>query len=327
MTRHIGITSTVPSEVIFAAEAIPVDLNNLFISSPDPYEMIEAAEADGFPRNYCAWIKGIYGALKSRPDIATVVGVMQGDCGNTAALMDVIAGEGRQIVPFAYPSNRELSLVRGEIERFAVALDADLDKTEKCRHDLAQVRGLARQIDRMTWQDGLITGEENHLALIGMSDFQGDPTTYAGSLQALIEQAERRVPTSGTIRLALVGVPPIVSDLYDVIEGRGAAVVYNEVQREFSMPRDSATLADQYADYTYPYGSNARAAEIKKQSDARRVDGVVHYVQSFCYHQLDDLVFRDALGLPVLRLEADKPGPLDERSRLRLEAFIETLGG
>jgi benzoyl-CoA reductase/2-hydroxyglutaryl-CoA dehydratase subunit BcrC/BadD/HgdB len=326
MKRYIGITSTVPVEVIFAANAIPVDLNNLFISSEQPYSLVEMAEAAGFPRNYCAWIKGIYGVLLSRPEIDTVIGVMQGDCGNTAALMDVITGEGRRVIPFAYPTGRQPAMVAAEIKRLAGELDTDVDRAEAIRRELVNVRELCSEIDEMTWQDGVITGQENHQALVGASDFGGDPAAYASSLAALISQAGQRSALKVNSRLALVGVPPIVSDIYSLTAEHGAAVVYNEVQREFSMPHVSVDLAEQYSSYTYPYGSNARAAEIKRQSEKRRINGIVHYVQSFCYHQLDDIVFRDTFDLPVLRLEADKPGALDARSRLRLEAFIETLG-
>ncbi len=327
MNRYIGITSTVPIEVIFAAGAIPVDLNNLFITQSDPYRLVEEAEASGFPRNYCAWIKGIYGALKSRPDIDTVIGVMQGDCGNTAALMDVIANEGRSVVPFAYPSNRDKSLLSDEISRLALALDTTVKAAEICRAELQNVRELGRTLDEMTWREGLITGLENHSSLLGMTDFGGNPSLYADDLSSLVTLAEQRERAKPKTRLAIIGVPPIADNLYELIAGRGADVVYNEVQREFSMPRDATDLTEQYADYTYPYGAIARAEEIKRQAALRNVDGIVHYVQSFCYHQLDDLVFRESLGRPVLRLEADKPGRLDERSRLRLEAFIETLGG
>jgi benzoyl-CoA reductase/2-hydroxyglutaryl-CoA dehydratase subunit BcrC/BadD/HgdB len=325
MKQSVGITSTIPSEVVFAAGLTPVDLNNLFIASPDPYALVEIAESAGFPRNYCAWIKGIYGALKDRPDIDTVIGVMQGDCGNTAALMDVIASEGRRVIPFAYPASRDADRLSEEITRLAGALGTDSSAAERWRATLKPVRELAGRIDTLTWQDGLVTGLENHLALIGTSDFAGDPESYAANLSDLIATADRRVPARPRPRLALVGVPPIAGDLFDLIAGRGADVVYNEVQREFSMPRAAASLAEQYAGYTYPYGSIIRAAEIKRQVELRKVDGIVHYVQNFCYHQLDDLVFRDSFEVPVLRLEADKPGPLDERSRLRLEAFIETL--
>ena len=59
----VGITTTVPIEVIYAAGHIPVDLNNAFVSREDNQRLVEEAELAGFPRNFCAWIKGIYGTV------------------------------------------------------------------------------------------------------------------------------------------------------------------------------------------------------------------------------------------------------------------------
>ncbi|HQK92468.1 MAG TPA: 2-hydroxyacyl-CoA dehydratase, partial [Armatimonadota bacterium] len=42
---RIGITSTVPSEVLYAAGRIPVDLNNVFVGSEDPLAWVEWAES------------------------------------------------------------------------------------------------------------------------------------------------------------------------------------------------------------------------------------------------------------------------------------------
>ena len=56
----IGFTSTVPMEVIFAAGHIPVDLNNIFITSDNAGDWVNKAELKGFPRNICSWIKGLY---------------------------------------------------------------------------------------------------------------------------------------------------------------------------------------------------------------------------------------------------------------------------
>ncbi len=47
----IGITTTVPTEVLLAAGYQPVDLNNLFISDPDPERLVDIAEPAGFPIN------------------------------------------------------------------------------------------------------------------------------------------------------------------------------------------------------------------------------------------------------------------------------------
>jgi len=40
---------------------------------------------------------------------------------------------------------------------------------------------------------------------------------------------------------------------------------------------------------------------------------------------MQDLVLRDGLKLPMLTLEGDRVGPVDARTRLRLEAFIDVL--
>jgi len=325
-SRRIGITSTVPVEAIFAAGRVPVDLNNMFINSADPAALLGRAEAGGFPRNYCAWMKGIYGALALSPDIKTVVGVVQGDCGNTTALMDLLESEGLEVIRFAYPADAAREKLISEISDFAAALGTTAEAAERQKTILDAARAAALAIDRMTWEDGLVTGLENHLSLVNTSDFNGDPAHYGESLNRLAGDAAKRGLKARGARLGVVGVPPIVSDLYESIESAGGTVVYNEVQYEFAMPAGAAKdLVGQYADYTYPYGSNVRGAKIGAEIARRGIAGIIHYTQSFCYHQLDDVVIRKMAGVPVLVLEADTPGPMDARSRLRLEAFIETL--
>ena len=62
--RTLGLTTTVPVEMLFAAGLRPVDLNNIFITSGMTAELVEEAEIRGFPRNSCAWNKGIYSAAR-----------------------------------------------------------------------------------------------------------------------------------------------------------------------------------------------------------------------------------------------------------------------
>ena len=40
---------------------------------------------------------------------------------------------------------------------------------------------------------------------------------------------------------------------------------------------------------------------------------------------LEDWLLREALDVPILTLEFDRPGPLDGQGRTRLEAFVERL--
>ena len=75
--KTIGITSTVPVEVLIAAGYKVIDLNNIFVTSKDYARYIDLAERDGFPRSSCAWIKGMYGVCMEH-NIKELVGVMEG---------------------------------------------------------------------------------------------------------------------------------------------------------------------------------------------------------------------------------------------------------
>ena len=46
--KQIGITTTVPLEVLLAAGYTPADLNNILVSAPDPTRYITIAERAGF---------------------------------------------------------------------------------------------------------------------------------------------------------------------------------------------------------------------------------------------------------------------------------------
>ena len=70
---RIGLTTTLPVEAVLAAGLAPVDLNNLFISSPEALARVSAAESAGFPRTVCAWVKGIYATLQDHPEIKAVI--------------------------------------------------------------------------------------------------------------------------------------------------------------------------------------------------------------------------------------------------------------
>ena len=51
MARTIGITTTVPIEVLMAAGYTPVDLNNVFIGNTERERLVNIAERAGFPQN------------------------------------------------------------------------------------------------------------------------------------------------------------------------------------------------------------------------------------------------------------------------------------
>jgi benzoyl-CoA reductase/2-hydroxyglutaryl-CoA dehydratase subunit BcrC/BadD/HgdB len=324
--RKIGITTTVPVEVIYAAGCVPVDLNNVFITSPDPRLLVEEAELAGYPRNVCAWIKGLYGTVLRSGEIKTVIAVTQGDCSNTHALMETLALAGIEIIPFAYPFDRDYDLLKLQIEKLMERFGVGWPEVTAAHRRLAEIRRKVREIDELTWQKGVVSGRDNHLFQVNCSDFKGDPDAFEKEVDEFLEARREAPPAGERLRLGYIGVPPIVSDLYDYLEEKGAHVVFNETQRQFAMPFETAGLVEQYLLYTYPYGIFYRLEDIAREVRRRRIAGVIHYAQSFCFRQIEDLIVRQRLrALPVLTLEGDRPGRLDARTRLRIDAFLEAL--
>ncbi len=322
---RVGFTTTIPVEVVLAAGLIPVDLNNLFIADPGARSQVAAAEAAGFPRTVCAWIKGIYAALQHHPDIRTVIVACQGDCSYTQALGEILEAEGRNVIHFKFPYPRHREQLRLEITALAERLGAEPEAVARLQARLAPLRQKLRRLDRLTWETGQVTGAENFLYLISSSDFAGDPQDFERRVGDFIRQAEARSPRNYPVRLGFAGIPPIFTDLWDYLEELGAGVVFHECPRQFSMPRDGADLCGQYFHYTYPYDIFGRLRDLEAAVRARRLDGLVHYTQSFCFRQMFDQIIRERLNLPVLTIEGDRPSPLDSRTRMRLEAFVDVL--
>ncbi len=324
--KKVGITTTVPSEILFAAGMVPVDMNNLFITSEKYDTYIERAERDGFPKSMCAWIKGIYGAVLEN-EIETLIGVVEGDCSNTKVLLEVLERKGVQMIPFGFNHAKDYSAMQKEVERLQSLLGAEAEAVEKWRIKLGEIRNLGIELDKLTYETNQASGFENHLYLVNFSDFMNNPQVYQDTLEKKIDEISKRKPKKRAVRLAYIGVPPMQGDLYDYIESQNASVVYNEVQREFMFPRwkQATSTAHQYLDYTYPYDLKPRIHEIDRQIQIRDIDAVIHYTQAFCHKATEDIVIKAELDVPVLQIEGDKLNVLDARTKLRLEAFIDMI--
>lgn len=324
--KRIALSTTVPVEIIYAAGLKPVDLNNSFVTSPEAKQWIEAAESRGFPKSMCAWIKGLYSACHNeKPDL--FLAVTEGDCTNSCSLHQVLAHEGVQVLTFGYPASKDPRVLKQAMSSLAEQLGTTLEASELYRDQLKPIRALGRELDRLTYETYQVSGFENHLWLVSFSDFGGNPEGFAELLSDFIALAKQRVPKKPKLKIGYIGVPPMTSDIYDFVEGQGARVIYNEVQRQFAMPFavDTEHLVDQYLTYTYPYALSDRLEDIESQIQLRKLDGIIHYTQAFCHRALDDLILKDKLKLPILTLEGDQATMMDGRTKLRLEAFLDML--
>ncbi len=325
LDRVVGITSTIPIEIVFAAGLIPIDLNNIFICDASSYKMIEDAESAGLPRNTCSWIKGIYSAVK-KYHIREVISVVQGDCSNNQALMEIFQSEGIKTIPFAYPhSKMDKAFLYDQLIQLAHNLGIDYSKAEEMKKRLDTVRQKVHEIDNLTWVENLVTGEENHLWTVSASDLMGDYTIFEERALRFLKLARDREPIQHNLRIGVVGIPPICEDLYSFLSSLDTHVVFNEIQRQFSMPYQTKTLIDQYSQYTYPYDVFSRLEDIQQEIQQRDIRGLIHYVQSFCHRHIHDIMIRKHIHLPILTLDCDRPGPLDGAMKTRIEAFVEML--
>lgn len=319
--KRIGLTSTVPVEVIYAAGCIPVDLNNVFIAAEDPRKMVVEAEHKGYPRNACGWIKGIYTAA-SKTNIDAVISVVEGDCSQTHAMMETWQMDGIRVIPFSYPYGRNSAELRFSIEKLADDLGAEWSEVIRWKHRLDEIRAKVWKMDEMTWRELSFSSAQNHYYQVCCSDFCSDPDAFEAEVSNLL-----LTPSNGkaSVRLGFMGVPPIYSNLYDFIDGLGARIVFNEVQRQFTMPFETEDIIEQYLLYTYPYDIFSRITDINTEIKRRKIDGIIHYTQSFCFRQIEDIIVRKQIDVPILTIEGDAPSHLDARTALRIESFLEML--
>ena len=322
---RVGLTTTIPVEVVLAAGLVAVDLNNLFIASPEAYRRVSDAEAAGLPRTICAWVKGIYATLPYHPEIRQVIVACQGDCSYTQALGEILAAQGLEIIHFKFPYPPNRDLLRLEIADLMNRLGVTEMEVSRVLARLEPLRRNLRRLDRLTWETGQVRGRENFQFLLASSDFASDVEVFARQVADFLAEAEKRPPHQAKVRLGLVGIPPIFTDLWDYLEELDGAVVFNEMPRQFSMPHPHLDLIEQYHRYTYPYDFPGRLADLKEAVSQRRLDGLIHYTQSFCFRQMFDQFLRDHLDVPLLTIEGDRPTPLDSRTRMRLEAFVDVL--
>ncbi len=322
-SMKIGFTTSFPVEIIFAAGHIPVDLNNIFITG-NAKKFVEDAEFKGYPRNICSWIKGMYSVVLAS-EIDTIIGVVEGDCSNTHSLMATLQDQGITVIPFSFSYYRNQSELEREIKKLEKYFNVEHHQVLQMKNRLDQIRKKLVYLDELTYKDNKVTGLENHLWLVNSSDFNGNPDDYEKRLDDFIAEVEIRHPIKSDFRFGFLGVPPIISNLYDFLLEHNVNVVFNEIQRQFSMPYLEKNLTDQYLRYTYPYSVFDRLEDIQIEIKKRKLNAVISYSQSFCHRQIDNILIKKYIDIPVLTIEGDQPGELDARTKLRIESFLDML--
>jgi benzoyl-CoA reductase/2-hydroxyglutaryl-CoA dehydratase subunit BcrC/BadD/HgdB len=320
----VGLTHTIPLEILVASKRQTQDLNRLFLDDTNPQGLLEEAELAGFPQQVCNTTKGIYGAAL-RHGINELIVATASNCSHPGALIDILSLHDIKIVPFHYPQDRSPDSLAHEIKKLARHFNASPVEINQARIRLNTIREKVHEIDRLSWQENKVSGAENHHYLLATSDMKGEPERFEREVDQFLGKLDKRQPRKETVRLAFLGAPPLCSNLYETLEELGARVVYNEIQHQTSMPYLCDSLVEQYRSFTPTYDIFTRLEEIGQQLEIRQVHGIIHSPTTSCSGRVEDLLFRQQLKLPLLTLRTDRVGPLDTHSRMLVTDFNNRL--
>ncbi len=326
--RKVAFTTTIPQEYIWASGAVPVDLNNLFITI-NPKGFIKSGEKHGVPRNTCSWIKGLMGTVAEyKEQLDAVIAVTEGDCSNNHGLINLYKYffPELKVISFAYPADRDGNKLQYELDKLGDLFGVSYSQAMEAKEKLDRIRKRLSILDNLYFEKNNLSATDFQKLMVASSDFGSDLTAYSNRVDAFIKEAEQLETVTDKVMIGYVGVPTIISDLFEYLEDDlGVKVAYFEVENDFAMLKNSNDIIKEYQNFNYPYDLGSRIIEIDKQVKRRKLKGIIHYVQSFCHRQLDDVIIRNSLDVPVLTIEGDAPGELDMRTKIRIECFVERL--
>lgn len=320
----VGFTSCIPLEILIAAGREPLDLERHFLSADNPRELVEEADVTGFPPDSGCLLRGIYGAALQQGVREIVVVTSEEDSGNRA-LMEILQLHGTRVIPFAYPFDRSADSLAHEIKKLARHFHASAVDINQVRQRLNKIRRKVQEIDRLCWQENRVGSLELYRFQADCADMRGNPDEFEREIDSFLARARKRSPRKETLRLALLGAPPLANNLLQTLEELDARVVFNERPRQVTFPQPGDSLVEQYLHYTTPYDVITRLEEIEQELDTRQVDGVIHVLHAGSCRQVEDAIIRRRLNLPLLTLSGSRPGPVDAHTRAGLETFLQSL--
>lgn len=307
----VGMTALVPSELIFACEKKPCDINNFV-----PKSRLQPAS------KLCSWT-AIWRdmILKKEITLDYLVVVAGGDCHNALVDGQKVAMKGLPTFYLFYPFHEDPNFLNEQLEELALFLGG-VQETDAFR-EVMRIKKMGLGLDRKRVDEKILASSVFQI-LVSLSDLRGDLVQFERDLN---EVEEENVDCSK--RIALLGVPPIYLDFHEVLETLGLHVVYDELPYEFARLSGGniEELAKNYCNYTFSRNLEFRLDFLERELEKRKVDGVIHYTQFACHHLLEDEVMRDRLNYPFLTIQGDMPKRTPEQVKLRLEAFSEMMAG
>jgi len=345
----------VPEEIILALGAIPVALcGGTSLSIPYAEKML--------PRDICPLVKSTLGlALSNACPFGPIEDLAVGEttCDAKKKTWDLLAPNGDfhvlEVPQKKGPRDRDLWLeevvsFKDRLERLTGrALDPDklaaaIRLMNRKRRALARLNGFRAVADPpLSGLDALVVMQG---ALID------DTARFTDRLEDLNEELADRVRrgvgvVSGRARrLIISGCPSVLGNwkVHAMIEAAGAIVVADETctgSRYFEnlveesgsdIENQMAAIADRYLKIPCSCFSpnDERMESVVRLARDHRADGVIQYVLQYCHtYNIEAVAVAAALkeaGIPSLKIVTDYAEADTGQLRLRIDAFLESLG-
>lgn len=335
----------VPTEIICAADAIPVGLCGGKEST------IPSAEED-LPRNICPLIKSSYGFKKDKAcpyfEASDVI-VGETTCDGKKKMFEHMAELSEMYVMHLphFKDERSYELWLKEVYDFKDYVEKFTgnkiteEKLKEAIDEENEERMLSHKLYELRSQIPTpITGTD--ALKIFQRSFLLDIKDRLAILKEVISELEERVKNGEGYtgkRILVAGCPMVAGNtkIVDIIEEVGGLVVGEETctgTRKFDNLVKGYTIDDLAERYfkincASAFKNDSRIERIKELVKEQNADGVVYYTLQYChtFNVEGALIEKELknLGIPIIRIETDYSESDKEQIKTRLEAFVEMI--
>lgn len=345
----------IPSEVIYALDAVPIRLCNGFYTDDE-------IGSDLLPQKSCPLVKASIGHLSSgnlndKPHYI----YSPTTCDQKTKSGSIIEGFGYKVVDVDFPRVKESEISREYFRRsirdFSIDLSKKLGKKltrKKLKDSIAKIgyaQSLYHQLSEFRKDKELVIGG-NDMFLITNAFFFDKLDNWIAAVEKIVEELKQRKKQSTTIngkvspRIVYTGSPPIFPN-YKIpllIEESDAVIVADETCSSNRMFNDRVavdewfvndmldSMADKYLKAcTCPVftKNDDRIRRIVELVRSYNADGVIYQAFAGCtVYELEQRSVLEAMekeGISILYLESDYSPSQSGQLSTRIEAFIESL--
>lgn len=321
---RIGVIPPVPMEPFLASTNDVMNLWSAYFLGAGREDALETARLAGFPDNFSAWARAIYGLCCSM-GIEVVYYPKPGTPKEVRRSLEALSEQNVEAVAFSFPLLRNFESLKKELNSLCAKLNVEAGVLGSVVERYGLVRTTLRRFDALQQKEGAFHSRKYVEMLARCMDPDGD----LEGLRKTVESDYLKFNELGRgrlLRVGLLGLTPARSSFYEALEANGAIVVYDEWGIENNPMTPTSDLARLYHECSLPYGLVKRRERLLKEVQNRRIQGFVMGVEYISESIRDEGFFKSALGVPVYSIENAVGGPLSAAEERGIRDFLAKIG-